>query len=313
MNRRTFITTIAVAGSASLAGCKKSLLGTEGNEAVATAHSELSEAAAVLNSIELTIDGEVDISSNDFEGYSPGDVTQHTEIANEALSDDDSDASEVLLAVSTVLEETAYQYASIDDIFGYFATYRQQYFQHEYGHALEAGNRFGESLSEVASRSEKISGELARLDEAGYEEPVEGFSVQGWIDEQEIFANMMQAMNPLGVGLTQHASSMVLLGSIMNHQENGDYQAGIEEARMAKDGFETAKEKFRISLDRGLPQRRTTTERLACIADGHIKSVETAIEAFEAYENGNQSKGDDLWEQAGTESRQANEECASSE
>lgn len=309
MNRRTFITKIAVVGSTTLAGCKKRLLGTEGNEAVATANTELSEAAAVLNSIELTVDGEVHISSDDFEGYSPEDVSQHTDAANEALADDDSDAGEVLLTVSTILEETAYQYAAINGVYGYFATYRERYFQHNYEHSLRAAERFHESVSEAVNRSENIRAEIIPLDEAGYEEPVDGFSVQEWIDEQKIFGRMLHAMNPFGIGLTQHASSMVLLGSVLNHRNNGNYQAGIEEAHLAKDGFETAKQQFRISLNRGLSQHRATAEQLRCIAEGHIESVETAIEALEAYKNGDESRGDDLWEQAESRSIRANENC----
>lgn len=313
MNRRVFLRGLAVGVATSLAGCETLLYGKEGNVAVATANSELSEAAVILNKLELTVDGEIDISSGDFEGYSPENVTQHTKAANEALADDGSDAADVLSAISTVLEETAHQYAALDDVFGYVAGYEQLYSEGKYTNAMEASNQFAENLSEVASHSRTITDELVRLDDAGYNNPIEGFSIDQWSEEQSIFVGMIQAMNPLGIGFTRQTDGMRLLRSVSARRNHEEYQTGLGEAQEARDSFKVAHEQFGTSLDRGLKQRQTFVEQLACLSNGYVGSTETVIDALEAYNDGNDSKGDDLWEQAISEMEQVNEDCLGGE
>lgn len=309
MNRRTLIRTITVAGVASLSGCETLLYGKEGNEAVATAQSDLSEAAAVLNSIELVDNREANISLEDFDGYSPEDVTQHIESANDALAKDDSDAGEVLSVVSTVLEETAYQYDSIGGVFRSMATYRQRYINSEFENAIRAGDQFATRLSEVTEHSTAITENLVSLDDAGYEEPVEGFSVERWADEQGVLLKMAESMTPLGVGFIRHANGMRTQQNAIIAKRNGDYQTALEEAEEAESSFGTAEEKFSASLALGLSQYRSLIEQFSCLADGFLGGAETSVEALEAYNAGNENEGDNLWEQAISEIEKVNVEC----
>lgn len=313
MNRRTLLQIVAVSGSTSLAGCEKLLFGEEGNKSIATANSELSKAVAVLNDIELVVGDEIDISSNDFGSYSSDSVTQHTEIANKALADDSSDAGEVLSVVSTVLEETAYQYESIDGVFGSIAGFRQRYLEGDFKNAIRAGDRFATRLSEVTSHANTITEILLSLDESGYEKPVEGFSVEKWASEQGVLLKMAEEMAPLGIGFVRHANGMRTQQKAIIAKRDQDYQTALEEADVAEHSFETAGQKFSASLNLGLSQYQTLIEQLACLADGFSGGAETSVEALEAYNSGNESKGDDLWEQAMTEIEQVNEDCLSSE
>lgn len=313
MNRRRFIQSIAVAGSGSIAGCEKLLYGEEGNEVARAAQSELSEAAAVLNSIELVVDGDVDISLDDFEGYSPEDVTQHTETANEALAGNDSDAAEVLSVVSAVLEETAYQYESIDGVFRSMAKYRHRYLDSEFEDAIHVGDQFATSLSQVTEQATTITENLVSLDDAGYEEPVKGFSIEGWADEEGVLLKMVERMTPLGVGFIRHANGMRTQQNAIVAKRDGDYQTALEEAEEAESSFGTAEEKFSASLELGLSQQRGLIEQFACLAGGFLGAAETSVESLEAYNNGNESEGNDLWEQAISEIKQVNDDCLGSE
>lgn len=313
MKRRTLLRTIAVVGSTSLAGCETVLYGKEGNEAVATANSELAEAAAILNNIELTANDEANVSPGDFEGYSPSHVTQHTDVANEALTVDDSDAGEVLSVVSTVLEETAYQYRSIDRVFESIAGYRQRYLNREFENAIHAGDRFATRLAEVTEHANTITENLVSLDDAGYKAPVEGFSVEGWANEQGVLLKMAEAMTPLGVGFVRHANGMRTQQNAIIAKRDGDYQTALQEAEEAKSSFGTAEEKFSASLDLGFSQHRTLIEQFTCLAGGFFQGAETSVGALEAYNDGNDSEGDDLWEQAISEMEQVNEDCLGGE
>ncbi|MEF8807227.1 hypothetical protein [Natronomonas sp.] len=313
MNRRTLLRTIAVAGSTSLAGCETVLYGKEGNETVATANSELAEAAAILNKIDLTANEEANVSPGDFEGYSPSDVTQHTDVANEALTDDDSDTGHVLSVVSTVLEETAYQYQSIEHVFGNIAEYRQRYLDREFENAIRAGDRFATSLAEVTEHANIITENLVSLDDAGYNAPVEGFSVERWANEQGVILRMAEAMTPLGVGFVRHANGMRVQQNAIVAKRDRDYQTALQEAEEAKNSFETAEENFSASLDLGFSQHRVLIEQFSCLAGGFFRGAETSVDALEAYNDGDDNKGDNLWEQAISEIEQVNDDCLSGE
>lgn len=311
MNRRTLLQGIATGVAASLAGCETVLFGKERNEIVVTARSELADATAILNGIELTSDGEVTVNSRDFEGYSVEDVTTHTDLANQTLAKDDSGASEVLSAVSTILEETAYQYTAIDDVFGYATGYERLYANGEYDNAVDAAHRLAESLSEVASQSRTITDELVRLDNADYGNPVEGFSVDNWADEQSIFVGMIQRLNPLGVGFTRQANGMRLLASASVRRDQEEYQTGIKELQDARSSFERANEQLSVSLNRELTHFRPFVKQLTCLSEGYINPTTTAIDALEAYDAGDRRRGDNLWEQAITEMEETNSGCLS--
>lgn len=309
MNRRTLINTMAVVGSVSLAGCETLLYGKEGNEAAATAQSELSEAAAVLNSVELTVDGEIAVDSEDFEGYSPEDVTQHTESANEAIAEDDSDVSEVLSVVSSVLEETAYQYESIDGLFKAHYSYEQRIYEGDYGGAIQAANSFGDRHAEISDYSSTITENLVSLKENGYNNPVAGFSVEAWSQEQSIFVDMMDVMGPLRYGFNEQARGLSSLRRASVKKNNGDYENALEQMRSARDWFEGAMESFSVSLERGITYRRALIEDFLCLSKGYLDATRTGIDALEAYRNENESEGDDLWNQMREKVQQSSGGC----
>lgn len=297
MNRRTLLRTIAVAGSASLAGCETLLYGKEGNESVATAHSELSEAAAVLNDLELTVDGELDISSDDFEGYSPSDVTQHTNAANEVVADHNSNAAEVLLVVSTILEETAYQYEAIKGLFQAHFTYEQRLIEGDYEGAGQAANNFGDRHADVSDYGSAVTENLASLKDAGYEEPVSRFSVGAWSREQSRFVEMADAMAPLRLGFNEQARGLLHLQRASINKNNKDYERASDEMNNAQNWFEGAVESFRVSLNRGITYRRALIEDFSCLSEGHFEATKIGIDALEAYDSGSESEGNNLWEQ----------------
>jgi hypothetical protein len=309
MNRRKFIQAIALTGSASLAGCETFLYGKEGNEAAAIADSELSEAATMLNNIELTADHEADISREDFEGYSLESVTQHTKKANEVLADDDSDVAELLLDVSTILEETAYQYESLNDVFRSVVEYEQHYSAAELKAAIQTGDRFINRIAEVTEHANTISQHLGPMYEAGYEEPVEGFSLEKWGHEQGAFLEIAEPMGPLGVGFVHQANGRRTLGRASEAKQSGDYDTAMDEAGTAETSFQIAEERFSASLELGLDYWNPLVKQLECQSSGFQDVIETTIEALEAYRNGNESKGNELWEQAGSEIKQTNQSC----
>lgn len=311
MNRRTFVRTMAVAGSASLAGCETFLYGKKGNEAAATAESELSKAATILNNVELTSDGKPAISSDDFEGYSSENVTQHTEIANEALADDDSDAAALLSDVSTIIEETAYQYESLDGVFDTVIDYERHYSASELEAAMRTGHRFTNRVAEVTEHANTISQHLTPMYEAGYEEPVEGFSLEKWGHEQGAFLAMAEPLGPLGVGFVHQAKGRHVIGRVSAAKQSGDYKKGIEEAEVAKRSLLTAEERFSASLELDLSYWVTFVEQLICQSNGFLNVMETVTKALEAYNKGNESEGDDMWEQAISEIEQVNQSCLS--
>ncbi|MFT4884386.1 MAG: hypothetical protein ACI8U4_001901 [Natronomonas sp.] len=310
MNRRTLLQTIAVAGSVSLAGCETLLYGNESNERVATANSELSEAAAILNDIELTIDGELDISSGDFEGFSPADVTQHTNAANEALADHNSSAAEVLLVVSTVVEETAYQYEAIKGLFQAHFTYEQRLIDGDYEGARQAANNFGDRHAEVSDHGSAVTEHLASLKDAGYEEPVDGFSVGAWSREQSIFVDMADAMAPLRLGFNEQARGLLNLQRASINKNNEAYERAFDEMNSAQDWFEGTVESFGVSLNRGITYRRALIEDFLCLSEGHFEATEIGIDALEAYVNGSESEGDNLWEQMKKKTQQSSGGCS---
>jgi hypothetical protein len=309
MNRRTFVQTMTVAGSASLAGCETILYGEENNESADIAQTELSEAAAELNDIELVVSSEVDITSVDFEGYSPENVTQHTNAANKVLADDSSEVGIVLATVSTILEETAYQYGSIDGVFRSVSDYRQRYLDGNFEDAIYAGDRFATQLSKVTDHAKTITKNLVALDDAGYETPVDGFSVQEWANKQGVLLKTAEAMTPLGIGFIRHADGMRTQQNAIIAKRDTDYNIALEEARNAKDSFETAEARFSESLELGLDPWKSLVKDLACLASGFLVGAETSVEALEAYNNGDENEGDGLWEQAKSEINRVNQSC----
>jgi hypothetical protein len=309
MNRRNFIQGIALTGSASLAGCETLLYGKEGNEAAATANSELSEAAAILNNVELTVDGEPDISRDDFKGYSLENVTQHTKAANEVLADDNSDVAELLSDVSTILEKTAYQYESLDGVFTSVVEYEQHYSAAELEVAIRTGDRFINRVAEVTEHANTISQHLGPMYEAGYEEPVEGFSLERWGYEQGTFLEIVEPMGPLGVAFVHQANGRRALRRVIEAKQSGDYGTAVEEAGTAEQSFQIAEERFSASLELNLDYWKHFVRQLECQSGGFIDVMETTIEALEAYENRNESKGNEMWEQASSEIEQMNRSC----
>jgi hypothetical protein len=309
MNRRNFIQGIALTGSVSLAGCEKILYGREGNQGAATANSELSEGVTILNKVELTVDGEPDISRDDFEGYSPENVTRHTKAANEVLAGDNSDIAKLLSDVSTILEETAYQYESLGNVFALVAEYEQKYSGAELESAIRTGDRFTNRVAGVIEHANTISQYLGPMYEAGYEEPVEGFSLEKWGHEQGAFLEILEPMGPLGVGFVHQANGRRMLGRVSAAKRSGDYDTAVTEAETAKESFKIAEERFSASLDLGLEYWRPFVNQLLCQSSGSLGVAETAIEALEAYQNGNQSKGNEMWEQAGSDIERLNHSC----
>lgn len=309
MNRRKFIQGLALAGSASLAGCETLLYGKEGNEAAATADSELSKAALVLNDVELTANRELDISRGDFVGYSPKSVTQHTSVANEVLADDDSDVAEVLSDVSTILEETAYQYESLNGVFASVVEYKQRYTTAELESAIRIGDRFINHIAEVTEHANTISQHLGPMYEAGYKEPVDGVSLEKWGHEQGAFLEMAEPMGPLGVGFVHQANGRRTLGQATIAKQNGEYDTALEEAGNAEQSFQIADERFSASLELGLDYWAPFVKQLDCQSSGFQDVVETAIEALEAYNSGNENKGNEMWAQAGSEIERINRSC----
>lgn len=311
MNRRTLIQMMGVVGSASLAGCETLLYGKEGNEAATTAQSELSEAAAVLNSVQLTADGELAVAPEDFDGYSPENVTRHTESADEALNDDDSDASEVLSVVSTVLEETAYQYKAIDGLFQSHYSYEQRLYEDDYEGAIQAANNFGDRHAEVSDYGSTITENLASLKEGGYKEPVDGFSVESWSQEQSIFVDMTDVMGPLRYGFNEQARGLLSLRRASIDQNNENYEKALEKMRNSREWFGRAVESFGVSLERGITYRRALIEDFSCLSEGHLEATQMGIDALEAYSSGNKSEGDDLWTQMREKIEQSSGGCSS--
>jgi hypothetical protein len=310
MNRRTLLRTAVVSGTGILAGC--SVFDNSGrNDAITTAHSELSEATAILNDVELTTDGELDVSSRDFEGYSLEDVTSRTETANEALSHDDSDVSDVLSVVSTVLEETAYQYTAIDSLFVNFAAYEQRLYDNDYQNAIRAANRLGDAHAEVTDRGDMITDYLNSLENAGYESPVDGFSVKEWSQEQSRFTDFVDTVKPLRYGFNEQARGLLRFQRVSADKDEGAYENGLEEARHARNWFEAAQESFHISLSRGITYRRALIEDYLCFSEGLSGAIETATNSLNAYNSGNKRKGDDLWQQMKEEIQKADKSCRS--
>jgi hypothetical protein len=311
MNRRALIRGIAVGGTASLAGCF--LSGDENNdrnEAVATAHKELSRAVDILNKTELTVAGKLDISSQDFNRYSTENVTSHTKIAAEALMDDDSNAGDVLQVVTTVLEETAYQYEAIDGLFEAFTDYELHLYDNNYQNAVRASGQFKNHHTEVTNHGSTITENLALLKNKGYEEPVEGFSVQAWSQEQAVFVELSEAMRSLKYGFSGQARGLLRLRRASIERNNERYDKGLEEARIARDRFEQAKESFSQSVNRDITYRRALIKDFTCLSEKYIYVTDIGINALESYTNGDISEGDDLWQKMNKKLQTANDECS---
>jgi hypothetical protein len=280
------------------------------SEAVETAHSELLKAVDLLNGVELTVDGELDVSSQDFNGYSPEDVTGYTETATGALADDDSDVGNVLSVVAMVLEETAYQYEAIDGLFETFAEYELQLYNNDYQNAIRASNRFVDYHTEFVEHGSTITENLALLKNKGYEEPVGGFSIQTWSQEQSRFIKLSKVMRSLKSGFGEQARGLLRLRRASIERNNGRYDNGLEEVRIARNRFEKAEESFSLSLKRGLTYRRALIKDFTCLSRSYLDATDLGITALEAYASNNNREGDEMWKNMNKQLQAANEECS---
>ncbi|QLD87346.1 hypothetical protein HWV23_16980 [Natronomonas halophila] len=308
-NRRTVLKLFAAGGTAGFAGCPNSTSGNNKEDAIAVARSELSQAVEILNNIGVVANGRLTVGLEKFEGYSPKEITAHTDVVSESLSHDEGEEGRVLSISSKILNKTAYQYESIENVFRTFSSYKQRYIEDDYANAMQTGNQFTTYLSEVTERSNIITENLASLNEAGHETPVDGFSIQRWAHEQGAILESTEPMTPLGIGFVRHANGMRTLQRAAGNKRDGQYQNAIKQASEAQDSFKIAEEKFSESLDLGIEYRRTLVGEFACLSRGFLNSTELVIESLEAYADGEESMGDDLWKQAISHINKVNDTC----
>lgn len=285
---------------------------------LAEARTELGEAAQKLNDVEITKGRMLDVQSDDFDGFSVGSITAHTDDVNEDLADlqkrgpaKRTDEITVLSKVSTVLEQTAEQYRDIDKTFGTIAGYEKLFLKSDFRNAMLAARKLSKLLLEVTQHSETITQTLADIENSGRDPNVEEFSRSKWITEQNTILGTIKPMMPMTSGLLDYAKTFVHVGRGGEHKRNGEYRDARSELVTARDAIRTAGEKFQQALEEDLPYKRDMIEYHNCHVDGYAAAFGTLIAAMDAYIKGETNTGDERYRAGKKEMEQTHQQCIS--
>lgn len=330
MNRRELLGSASILTAASLTGCNafqneptgsssptESRTASRVQDGILEARRELSEAAVKLNEVVITKNGSLDIQSGDFDGFAVGTITPHTNeadkelaaVRNTARGETEAEIA-VLLAASTTLAQTAEQYVDIDSTFGTFAGFEKLLTEGDFENAMRAAKKLSEKLAEVTSHGEKVTEALVEIKKADRSPGVDGFGISAWGTEQSIIINGMSPLIPMAAGLLQYAKSFVHVKRGGELKKDGKYSEARGEFVAARTAVTKAGKKFQKSLDKGLRYKRKLIVSYNCYAQGYAEGADMLVNAMDAYINGAEKKGDNLYQDVKPKLDQIQKKCS---
>lgn len=325
MNRRYFLLTAGTSTLTVLTGCsgskesvsrstktsKSEKSGTETKTrrsvkgAIETSRNQLTDALRTLNSTDVVKDSEIGITTSDnFEKYRNTDEeavlgpVRETQSTLKAIRDraegKQAATVKVLLGISVYTEKKWKEYTAIVRAFTAFGVTLSKVADDNVRSAKKTAQDAENLLANVSLYHSKVTLTLQRIRKSSGEPGMKAWRPAQETSEQEALVRILAEMKPTFGGLREFLTGVTQSGRAVTLTENGKYSKALDFATSARPHMDTAMRHFQRALDRNVRYYTDVVTLFECQAREFYGVLATLVDAIEAYQDGNQTDGDEL-------------------
>lgn len=344
MNRRYFVLTAGASTVTVIAGCSgsggevskspkasesgKPETGTKTNrsieEAIVSSRKQLTDALTTLNSTDVVNDSEIGVNTTDeFEKYretdkeailGPVSEAQRTlKAIRDRAEGEQAETVKVLLGISSYTEEKWNEYTAIVRAFTAFGVALSKVAGQDAITAEEAAHDATVLLTNVSEYQSKATSTLQRIRNDSGGPGMEAWRPEQEASEQETIGKMVHEMEPAFTGMQEFVTGVTKSGRAATQTENGKYSKAMDSATSGRAKIDTAKTHFQRALDRDVRHYTDLITMLQCQSRVFYDVLAILIDAIQAYQDGNQNKGEELRAEFRNKLDREAEECQPSQ
>lgn len=292
-------------------------------ESIATSRKQITDALTTLNSTDVVEDSELGIITPDnFEKYrnteeeavlgSVRKAQSTLEAIRHRTNSEQAATGEVLLRISVYIEEKWKEYAEIVRAFTAFGVTLSKVADEDLRTALSAAQDAETLLATVSIYQSKVSSTLERIRKSNGETGMKAWRPAHEATEQEVIGEILNEMKPTFGGLREFLTGLTQSGRAVTLTENGKYSKAMDLATSARPHMDTAANYFQRALDLNVRHYTDLVTLFECQAREFYGVLVTLVDAIQAYQDGNQTEGDELLSEYRTELDRKSDKCQES-
>lgn len=270
--------------------------------AITISRQRLNSALKELNSSDVMEDGEVGIASSDnFEKYrdiNENEVIGPTSEAMRKLEGIRSQArgenaatGKVLLGIAVYTDEKWKEYSDIVRAFTAFSVSLSKISESDARKSLDAAQDAMSLLTNVVDHRKELVRTLERIRSADGDPGLDHWDPAREASELRVLGDVLKEMLPTFGGLRSFVNGTAQAGKAVTLTRNGKYSEAMHFATSARANIDNATTQFRTALDRNVRYFGDLVAMFECQTSRLYLVTATLVDAIQAYEDGNQTKG----------------------
>lgn len=330
-DRRTVITSIATVAASTLAGCNDDSGGPgdtatadDGGagepsgdypEEFADAKADVETAYERLASLPIVVDGEfafdVYAFEDEFDHEAVRDLARDARERLETIDATEPSEStiESLITAAELAELLTDQRRILHQTIVAAFAYEHHLFEGEYDPAIEAIRDARSYLSDLSSKGERIEETLEEWERS--EPSFEGFDTESVRETQTVLVEITRWTDPAHEGLHRAIDGFRRFEDVTEALERDRFGTAGDAIGKARARFAAAEDAFDRAHGRGRRLHYVTSlvDAIRCMMPAYREGCDNLREAFEAYDDGEEARGEELAREAIDEMEEAMAPC----